>query len=1080
MQNLTASTPLRCAIASIGNVDLSRVALAGTFDYASKSVVKYNSSSEANIIDTCNVLEYIKKKTGRRYLAYVQQTGKNPSNDMVQQWQHEINSGQYNSRGMFPRGKQIIWPSQPLRLTSSESSTSSQLFIESALETFDKHGVFAENEIQRQNAIAGRPINHTFAREWVKRMLQSVDQAADMFGLNVTTIRHGDIWVERKPLRSNSVGYASAAKTDGFDVSTSIEVPPNPSVPDISNGDDNGRGIPLINAQLNASMQLVSKFNISDDLLVSGLSTFIYALASISGINATLLMSEFTIIRPLEIVLPSLRPPSSTNSAPPLSQALTQPEQLSIGIAVPIVAVILGAILWETLRRRHRSSQQAVKELVLKSRQINIQNNNNEVNDVDDATGGVSHSYELTTTITEKLSSSNKGKTAPIEVDTKKKKTTPKKKKSLLQEKDTPGLFKRASKVDAPTSQLPRPLSTASVLVDEAEQKSTDDILHNTHDDKERLDTSVVNEKREDDAASISEDEYSIDDDEENARRIEDQAEMNITQTFRRTSEFKPTITSSSDAIVVKSSQDPSPNIGAPISPAAFALKRINSSTSGWFSGKDDISSRSPRVAPEPSDTSIRSPRVAPEPPSDAWQQINEPTLPSLPIVQPNFDIVKPSDRKVPEPVEPQDTIQGAADVLAGHLQMDSETALLPIAARISLQTKGSFPSETSGSTSISGSTAGSTVQVGSNVDEKDAFVPPPLFRRTNLNLAVGTTNIQTAPMRPTTSAGVRSGPMGVIQKTQQSVSDSPLPLRRQVVLGKSLPSVRLPAHSRNPITSVLHMSDSATATPADAWSPARHFGYISRDSSTDGTPAREANAFFEAAGAAETGRRRSVAGFSPSSPGSVLQATSPTSSKPPLYKHLHQPIVFARASADEDISDDDEEDEELTVPASPAVVSAQPSPATFTRQRELRPVTAVGLHPSPRTQTLERYALESLEMAAGGVDQIGTFLGFKPNPLLKRNRGLAETVEDIAGKAEKRAIAMAPYKSSAVFQFQQRRPTTTFKRSKNQEDEGDDDDDDEIDDDGINTRYSRASTEELVEEDLSGLNNFVDDMKNR
>jgi hypothetical protein len=118
--------------------------------------------------------------------------------------------------------------------------------------------------------------------------------------------------------------------------------------------------------------------------------------------------------------------------------------------------------------------------------------------------------------------------------------------------------------------------------------------------------------------------------------------------------------------------------------------------------------------------------------------------------------------------------------------------------------------------------------------------------------------------------------------------------------------------------------------------------------------------------------------------------------------------------------------------------------------------------------------------MAAGGVDQIGTFLGFKPNPLLKRNRGLAETVEDIAGKAEKRAIAMAPYKSSAVFQFQQRRPTTTFKRSKNQEDEGDDDDDDEIDDDGINTRYSRASTEELVEEDLSGLNNFVDDMKNR
>jgi len=179
---------------------------------------------------------------------------------------------------------------------------------------------------------------------------------------------------------------------------------------------------------------------------------------------------------------------------------------------------------------------------------------------------------------------------------------------------------------------------------------------------------------------------------------------------------------------------------------------------------------------------------------------------------------------------------------------------------------------------------------------------------------------------------------------------------------------------------------------------------------------------------------------------------------------------VFARASADDDISDDDEDDEDLTVPASPGtVVSAQPSPATFTRQRELKPVTKAGLNPSPRTQRLEKYALESLEMAAGGVNQIGTFLGFNPNPLIKRGgRVIPETADEIAEKAEKRAIAMQPYRSSAVFQLQQRRPTTTFKRSQNQEEEEDDnDEDDEID--GVD-RLSRADTEEIEEEDLAGL----------
>lgn len=1071
MQNLTASTPLRCAIASIGGVALSRVALAGTYDYASTSVVKYNSSSEANIIDTCNVLEYIKKKTGRRYLAYVQQTGQNPSNDLVQQWKHEINSGQYNSRGVFPRGKQIIWPSQPSRLLdlsplassrsslATISSSESSRFIESALDTFDKHGVFAENEVQRQNAIAGLPINQTFAREWVRRMLQSVDQTADMLGLNVTSIRHGDIWIERKPLRSNSVGYASSAKTDGFDVSTSIEVPPNPFVADISSGDDNGRGIPLINAQLNASMQLVTKFNISDDLLISGLSTFIYALASISGINASLLMSEFTVIRPVEIVLPSLRPPSSTNSAPPMPPALTQPEQLSISIAVPIIAAILGAIAWETLRRRHRASQQAVKELVLKSRQINSQNSEEAAN-LDDTMEGVSSSYELTSTMAEKLSSSRKAKSAPIEVESLKKKKTKKKKSVLVQDKDTPGLFKRTPKVDVVPPQSAQ--ATTSTASNETGMISNEDSI-NTRDDIERQDSGVDNNIN-NDAPLISEDELSIDDEEEKAVKIEDQAEANLTQTFSRSSELRPAVTLSNE-IIVKSSQDPSPNTIAPVSPTAFALKRINSSSSGWLGGRDDPA-RSPRVAPEPLDVSSRSPRVAPELP---------PPMPVLqPIPQPEFDSFRPVDRKVPEPVEPQDTIQGAANVLAGHLEMDSEAALLPTAARISLQTKSSFPLETSRSTTASASTAGSTVQVGSIVDEKDAFIPPPLFRRTNLNLAVGTTNIQTAPNRPTTtSATMRSaGPMGVVQKTQ-TVGDSPLPLRRQVVLGKALPPVRPSANLRNPVASVLLMSESTTTTPADAWSPVRHFGYISRDSSVEGTPARDtqdANSFSLASGAAERGRRRSVAGFSPSSPSSVVQqTTSPTSARPPLYRHLHQPIVFARASADDDISDDDDED--LTVPASPGtVVSAQPSPATFTRQRELKPVTIAGLNPSPRTQRLEKYALESLEMAAGGVHQIGTFLGFNPNPLLKQGgrASLPETADEIAEKAEKRAIAMQPYRSSAVFQLQQRRPTTTFKRSQNQEDEDDNDEDEEID--GVDGRFSRADTEEIEEEDLAGL----------
>lgn len=1060
MQNLTASTPLRCAIASIGGVPLSRVALAGTYDYASRSVVKYNSSSEANIIDICNVWQYIQKKSSRRYLAYVQETGKTPSNELIQQWHHEINSGQYNSRGVFPRGKQIVWPSQPSKLfdpTMSSSNSASGQFIESAVDQLEKKGAFAENEIQRQNAISGLPVNKTFAREWVKRMLQTLDKEADLLGLNITSIRHGNIWIERKPIRSNSVGYATSSKTDGFDVSTSIEVPPNPTVADISNGDDNGRAIPLINAQLNASMQLVSKFNISDDLLVSELSTFIYALASISGINASLLMSEFTIIRPLEIVLPSLRPPSSTNSAPPAPPTLTQPEQISVGVAVPVIALILGAVAWETMRRRHRASQQAVKELVLKSRRINSQTSENVLDDTPD--NNVSHTYELTSSMAAKLNSgSRKSKDIPIEVDARKKKKK-KKKSSIIIDNDTPGLFKRTPKVSTIPDQS---LSTASVLV--TDQSSNTQFNNTTNASEHSLQENETNRDIMNEPEILEDDEYSIDGDEDenedkSAVKIADEAEANLTQTFRRSSHAKPALTST-DFITVKGSQEPSPTIEAPVSPTAFSLKRISSSSSTWFDP-----TRSPRVAPEPVELPTRS--------------ATEPTEPMLPVPfqpQPQADLVtdKQQRRTVPEPVEPKDTIQGAASVLEGHLQLDSETALLPTAARISLQTKSNFPMASSRSTSTSASTAGSTVQAASLVDDKDAplFIPPPLFRRTNLNLVVGNTNIQTTK----TSTAMRAGPMGIIQKVQGS-GESPLPLRRQIVLGKALPPVRPSVQGRNPVASVLLKSDSLVATPAEAWSPVRHFGYISRDSSTEGTPAREANAFFQSGvpgGANEIGRRRSVAGFSPSSPGNVQQTTSPTMSRPPLYKHLHQPIVFARASANADDSDDDEEvEDEITAPSS-APVSAQPSPATFTRQRDLRPVTMLSTasNPSPRTQTLEKYAYESLELAAGGVNQVGTFLGFNPNPLMKRGgkiNNLPESAEEIAGKAEKRVIAMASYKSLAVVQLQQRRPT--FKRSQNQEKEEDEDgdDDDEDNEEGeFDDRYSRASTEELEEEDLT------------
>jgi hypothetical protein len=67
MQNSSVAVPLRCAVAGLTGVELTRVAVNSTFDYATQAFGDFNASSPANRVDTCNLREWERRQT-RRYL----------------------------------------------------------------------------------------------------------------------------------------------------------------------------------------------------------------------------------------------------------------------------------------------------------------------------------------------------------------------------------------------------------------------------------------------------------------------------------------------------------------------------------------------------------------------------------------------------------------------------------------------------------------------------------------------------------------------------------------------------------------------------------------------------------------------------------------------------------------------------------------------------------------------------------------------------------------------------------------------------------------------------------------------------